>query len=213
MIYLISDQHGGETIGEFEKYLDIATDSDLLISLGDVGLKFEDTKVNRAFDEILLNTKKKIAIIDGNHENFKYLFSFPKEEWQGGTVYRITPNLVLLERGNVYEIDGKTFFVFGGAKSSDKWKDLGLWQPEEEPTKEQLNRAYENLKKYNYKVDYVLMHKQEYGIGLRYDSLLTLCNFIEEKVDFKHFYSGHVHASGQVDSKHTLVYDKLICIE
>jgi predicted phosphodiesterase len=210
MIYLISDQHGGETIGEFNKYLDIATDSDLLISLGDVGLKFEDTKVNRAFDEILLSTKKKIAIIDGNHENFKYLFSFPKEEWQGGTVYRITPNLVVLERGNIYEINGKTFFVFGSAKSSDKWKDLGLWQPEEEPTKEQLNRAYENLKKHNFKVDYVLMHKREYGIGLRYDSLLTLCNFIEEKVDFKHFYSGHVHIAGQVDSKHTLVYDKLI---
>ena len=77
MIRFLSDQHGGERLGELEKYLSTESDSDLLIILGDVGLRFADTEENRQFDEMFLSSKKKIAFIDGNHENFKYLL-FPE---------------------------------------------------------------------------------------------------------------------------------------
>ena len=59
MIYFLSDQHGGECIGELTKYLEEATDSDLLIILGDVGIKFRDNEENRAFDELLLSANKR----------------------------------------------------------------------------------------------------------------------------------------------------------
>ena len=212
MIYFLSDQHGGEKLGDLEKYLDTATDSDLLIILGDVGLRFRDTEENRAFDELLLSSKRKIAFLDGNHENFKYIYSFPEEEWCGGKVHRLTENIVHLERGYVYEIDGKSFFVFGGCRSSAKWKDLGLWQPEEAPTEEELSRAYANLERYGYKVDYILTHKYEEGKGTRTEELLELCKFIDEKVDFKRYYAGHWHTSKRVDEKHIFVYDELIPI-
>ena len=213
MICFLSDQHGGEKLGELQKYLDTGKDDDLLIILGDVGLKFRDTEENRAFDELLLSSKKKIAFLDGNHENFNYIYSFPEEEWCGGRVHRLTENIVHLERGYVYEIDGKSFFVFGGCRSSAKWKDLGLWQPEEAPTEEELSRAYSNLQKYGHKVDYVLTHKYEEGKGTRTEELLTLCKFIDEKVDFKHFYAGHWHTSKRVDEKHSFIYDILTPLE
>ena len=80
MIYFLSDLHGGERIGELTKYLDEAGDSDLLIVLGDIGLKFRDTEENRAFDDLILSSKKKIAFIDGNHENFDFLETFSMGE-------------------------------------------------------------------------------------------------------------------------------------
>lgn len=213
MIYFLSDQHGGEKIGDLKKYIETASDKDLLIILGDVGIKFCDTEQNREFDELILSSKKKIAFLDGNHENFKYIYSFPEEKWCGGVVHRLTENVVHLERGYVYEIDGKSFFVFGGCNSSAKWREQGLWQSEEAPTEQELSRAYANLEKCGNKVDYVLMHKYEVGRGTQTPELLELCSFIDSRVEFKHFYAGHWHTEERVDPKHTFVYDKLVSLE
>jgi predicted phosphodiesterase len=126
MIWFLSDQHGGERIGELTKYLEEANDDDLLIILGDLGLKFRDTEENRAFDELVLSSKKKIAFIDGNHENFDYLESFPMGERYGAPVRNLTENVGWLQRGYIYKISGKSFFVFGGCRSGAKWKNMGL---------------------------------------------------------------------------------------
>ena len=213
MIYFLSDQHGGECVGELKKYYEIATENDLLIILGDVGLKFTDTEENRAFDELFLSAPKKIAFLDGNHENFRYLYSYAEENWCGGRVHRITENIVHLERGYVYEIEGKSFFVFGGCKSAAKWRELGLWHEEELPTEQELLRAYENLKRCGNCVDYILTHKYEVGKGTYTEELFNLCKFIDSNVQFKHWYSGHWHQYKKEDEKHTFVYDKLIAIE
>ena len=121
MIYFLSDQHGGESYGEIQKYLDTAGEDDLLIILGDLGLKFQDTEENRAFDEFILSAKKKIAFIDGNHENFDRLYSeeFEVVDFHGGKAHKIRDNIYHLMRGYVYELCGKKFFAFGGASSHD----------------------------------------------------------------------------------------------
>ena len=214
MIYLLSDQHGGECVGGLKKYYEIATEDDLLIILGDVGLKFTDTEENRAFDELFLSSPKKIAFLDGNHENFKHLYSYPEEDWCGGKVHRLTENIVHLERGYVYEIGRKSFFVFGGCKSSEIWKERGLWQKEETPTEEELFRAYANLKKCGNRVDYILTHKYECGNEDSYsEELLALCRYIDSEVCFRHWYSGHWHEDRKRDEKHTFVYDELVVVE
>ena len=76
MIYIISDLHGDKNVKGLQEYLNIATDDDLLIVLGDICLQFADTEENREFTEYFLSLKKNIAFIDGNHENFKYLNTF-----------------------------------------------------------------------------------------------------------------------------------------
>lgn len=161
MIYLLSDLHGDKDFTELLNYINTATDEDLLIILGDICINFENTEENREFTNFFLSIEKNIAFIDGNHENFEYLNSFPDEEWNGGTVRRLTKNIVQLKRGNVYTIDNKTFFAFGGCKSSSKWKEMGLWYDGEEPNEKELDLAYANLKKYNHCIDYILTHKYE----------------------------------------------------
>ncbi|MBQ5926880.1 MAG: metallophosphoesterase, partial [Clostridia bacterium] len=94
MIYFISDIHADIRFKGLQEYLKTATDDDLLIVLGDVGLQFENTEENRAFTKAFLSSKKKIAFLDGNHENFAYLNGFPTEEWNGGKVHRLSENVV-----------------------------------------------------------------------------------------------------------------------
>ena len=214
MIYFLSDPHGGERIGELTKYLEEANDSDLLIILGDIGLKFRDTEENRAFDSLILSSKKKIAFIDGNHENFDFLETFRMGECYGAPVRFLSENVIWLQRGYIYEIEGKTFFAFGGCQSSAKWKSMGLWWAQEVPTGEQLARAYDNLKARGNKVDYILTHKYERGsVSTPTVGLGELCDYITENVDYRMWYAGHWHQYKRADEKLVFIYDKLISLE
>ena len=58
--------------------------------------------------------------VDGNHENYDRLGAYPVSEWNGGKVQIIHSDIIHLMRGQVFRIDGKTFFTFGGAESHDK---------------------------------------------------------------------------------------------
>lgn len=208
MIYLLADLHGDINHKGLCRYLDFYKEGDLLIILGDVCLNFENTEENARFSEYFLALNKPIAIVDGNHENHPYLNAFPEEEWCGGRVNRLTPNIIRLQRGYIFEIEGKTFFAMGGCKSSDKWKERGLLYNGEEPSQEELSLAYKNLKAHGNRVDYVLTHK--YRPDFKSDDLMTLeglIKYIDEQVDFSHWYAGHWHQDITYDEKHTVVYD------
>lgn len=211
MIYLISDIHGELNFKGLLQYVEKSSENDLLLILGDVCLNFEDTEENRAFTEYFLSIKKPIAFVDGNHENFDFIKSFPEEDWCGGRVNRLSPSIVRLQRGNVFEIEGKRFFVFGGCKSGKRWHDMGLYHPGDEPTKEELSLARENIKKYDGKFDYILTHKYEETPphGTFCPELAELTTYIEENTTYKYWYSGHWHANRDTDEKHILVYDEL----
>mgnify|MGYP004472625133 FL=1 len=97
---------------------------------------------------------------------------FPIEEWHGGKVrYIVRDKVILLERGQVFDINGKTFFTFWGASSHDvqggilnrndcdfdyerrKAIDRGLpfrivhesWWPQELPNEEEMEEGRRNL--------------------------------------------------------------------
>ncbi len=215
MIYFTSDMHGEKDFRGLNEYLRKATDDDLLIILGDVSLNFEKTEENREFTEFFMSIDKNIAFLDGNHENFEYMESFPEDKWNGGRVTRLSDKIVWLRRGNIYNIGGKTFFAFGGCKSSDKWKEMGLWYFGEEATEDELSLAYAKLKAHNYSVDYILTHKYERKPGETgtYGPLEELIQFINENVSFKKWYAGHYHLNEKADNKHTYIYDELVEIE
>ncbi len=208
MIYFISDPHGGESMKGFERYETLRQEGDLLIVLGDLGLGFTDTQENRAFDEWFLSLPYPVAVVDGNHENFDRLYSYPEEEMWGGKVRRLSNNAVLLSRGHVFTVEGKSFFVMGGCKSSAKWRDMGLFWPQEEQTEEELSLAYDSLAAHGNKVDYVLTHKYrlEDASAPRL-SFQGLLHYIEKNVTYTRWYSGHWHAGFSLDEKHAVVYD------
>ncbi len=218
MIYLTSDIHCGDSMGGLNRFLEICTESDLLIILGDIEIKFRDDEKNRKFDEFFTSLEANIAFVDGNHDNHPYLNSLPTDTWCGGKVHRLTKNIVHLTRGGVYEIEGKTFFAMGGCASSQKWADEGLLYEGEDPSAEEIAYARKVLAEHGNKVDYILTHKYSRKIHRELetyteDTLYGLMDYIDEKVEFRHWYAGHWHTAGEVDPKHTYVHEELVAIK
>lgn len=123
--------------------------------------------------------------VDGNHENFERLYTYPFKKWNGGLVHEIRPHVLHLMRGEVFTIEDKKIFAFGGASSHDvsdgiidgddpDWRDKcrelerrgkymyrikgKSWWERELPTEEEMQNGINNLKKHDNKVDYIITH-------------------------------------------------------
>lgn len=123
MIYITGDTHGDFTRFSAKRLRKAGmelTQEDYIIICGDFGLCWAKDKT---FEYHCKNFEEKpytILWVQGNHENYDMIGEYPLEEWHGGKVrHIIRDKVILLERGQVFEIDGKTFFTFGGASSHD----------------------------------------------------------------------------------------------
>lgn len=188
MIYITGDTHGDFSRLSKKKFRmkgTELTEQDYIIICGDFGLCWAKDKT---FEYHCKNFRQKpytILWVQGNHENYDMIAEYPVEEWHGGKVRHILRDkVILLERGQVFEIEGKTFFTFGGASSHDvqggilnrndcdfdyeraKALERGLpfrilhesWWSQELPSQEEMDEGLHNLEKVNYKVDYVITH-------------------------------------------------------
>ena len=162
-----------------------------------------------------------VLFCDGNHENFQLLNAYPVEEWHGGMIHRIRPNIIHLMRGQIYEIGRKIFFVMGGASSIDKAHrtEGKSWWAEELPSKEEYELALDNLEKHDFKVDYVISHccatkwlQILYSWHNEADELTQFFDYLEEtyNLQYEHWYFGHHHIDRKLDSRHTCLYDDII---
>ena len=52
-------------------------------------------------------------------EKEKLRRGYPREQWHGGYVRVLRPSVLMLERGDIFAIDGHYCFAFGGARSHD----------------------------------------------------------------------------------------------
>ena len=120
----------------------------------------------------------------GNHENFDRLYQYPVEDWHGGKVHKIRDSVLHLMRGQVFEIEEKKIFSFGGASSHDiqggvlepddpefekKYATLSRgylpfrinhwsWWKQELPSEEEMEEGRQNLEKHDNKVDFIVTH-------------------------------------------------------
>ena len=163
--------------------------------------------------------------VDGNHENYSRLKKYPITEWHGGKVQMISDSIIHLMRGQVYEINGKTFFTMGGAESHERGyvtgtekKDINkIWWKEEIPSKKEWAEAERNLKRYNHKVDYIITHEAPgnvrmhlgYGINGVSNELWR----IYDTVEFDRWYCGHLHFDMFCGKVRVMYYDIAECGE
>ena len=195
MIYITGDTHASFlrfTKKRFPAQNDMKKD-DLMIIAGDFGGVFYQKNdihhmkaENSNLDE--LNSRSFTTVfVPGNHENYDRLMSdeFPVRKWKNGLVKEIRPSVLMLMRGEVYEIDGVRLFAFGGARSHDisdgildpydqDWKTQeknlkrrkmknyrvkGIsWWEAELPTEEEMQHGLASLEKCGWEVDFVVTH-------------------------------------------------------
>ena len=118
--------------------------------------------------------------VDGNHENFDRLYSYPVEEWKGGKVHKIRPSVLHLMRGQVYLIDNKKIFTFGGASSHDI--SGGILEPDDpdfKSKKKELDQEW-----ISYRINHVSWWKQELPSDTEMEEGLQNLNLHKNKVDF-----------------------------
>lgn len=188
MIYITGDCHGNFKRFTKRKRMglpfELAKD-DYVIICGDFGLLWNKNTEFKYNVEWLSSLPFMILWVQGNHENYDMIAEYPVEPWNGGIVRHIVRDrIILLERGQVFNIGGKTFFTFGGASSHDvqggildknsptydadrRWavkNDLPYrvrgysWWEQELPTEAELQEGRDNLAKVEYCVDYVITH-------------------------------------------------------
>lgn len=120
-IYITGDCHGNYRRFNTENFpVQHEMDKDdYVIICGDAACLWEDSRDNRYWLKWLSEKPFTTLYVDGNHENFDMLNAVAIQQWNGGKVHAVAPSVMHLMRGQIYDIAGKKFFTFGGAKSHD----------------------------------------------------------------------------------------------
>ncbi len=225
MIYITGDTHGRIEQICGNEALSALREGDHLIVCGDFGFVFETHGTMSFFAEYediqrLEALPYNVLFVDGNHENFERLNSYPEEIWNGGRVHRIGKNILHLMRGQVFEIEGKRIFTMGGAHSIDKYvRTEGIsWWCDEIPNEKELAEAKENLAKYGNTVDCVITHTapSNFAAALGFDisddemPLTELLDWMLENITFRRWYFGHFHTDRRIDDSAFAMFN---CVE
>ena len=213
MVYVTGDTHG-----DFNRYFDFSMDvmpkeDDVLIILGDAGLNYYETEKDR-FTKYFVNYFPFTTFcIHGNHEMRPYdVEGMKTKEFHGGLVWyeEDYPRICYAKDGEIYDFDGYSCIVIGGAYSVDKYIRLARgwrWFENEQPSPEIKESVERKLDGVGRKVDIILSHT----CPLKYEPIETFLggidqtqvdssteewlDSIEESVDYKKWYCGHFHIS------------------
>ena len=220
MILITGDTHGDI---DYKKLLALRQEKlsydDCLIICGDAAICWSEREFPHLKD-LYNDIGCTIIYIDGNHENFVMLNKMPLVEYKGALMHQIDRHIFHVLRGEIMTIDGKSFLCIGGAVSIDKAYRIPYvsWWPEEEINKHDIDNALFNLKRFDSKVDYVITHCCDTStvikaFGFRRDVCTDQLAFIDEVVDYKHWFFGHYHVDRNITDKKTCLYDAIIKLE
>ena len=184
MLYITGDTHGEFAALEQFAAQNTHSRADCIFICGDFGGVWSGDRRERRRLDRLEALPCTTLFVDGNHENFDRLERLPVELWRGGQVHAVRPHVLHLMRGQVFQIEGRTFFTMGGGASHDisdgilspfsvdfqetraamrrsgmKFRTLHRdWWPHELPTSAEYLQACESLERIQWKVDCVITH-------------------------------------------------------
>jgi hypothetical protein len=240
MIYVTGDTHGGNNLLKrlyATKYIHGYNDwpDHHILLAGDAGILWSGAACEKDFleeaDRVLERMGATLYWVDGNHENFDMLNSYPVRESDG--MRPITERIFHLPRGGLYSIDGVDVFAFGGGMSVDRGMEAlgrGYWQ-EELPSAEEIERGFKTLKM-ALNVDIVLTHAAPASAlpALNLDDG-TLYPILRQKKDptpgvleqYKEiieahwpdakWYFGHYHKDLVISPNCRALFEDIVCVE
>lgn len=190
MIYLTGDTHSDfsrfktRTFPEQKQM----TKKDYVIILGDFGgiwAADPGDRTDKYWLDWMEDKNFTTLFVDGNHENYDRLSEYPVREWNGGRVQEIRPSVLHLMRGEVYRLEGMSFFVFGGARSHDV-KD-GIFEADDPELKHLQRMKAKGIGGYTdkqYRINHVNWWEQEMPAGEEMQSGLQNLEAAGWKVDY-----------------------------
>ena len=217
MIYFTGDTHG-----EISRFKSSSAKKlkkgDTLIVCGDFGFVWNNSKEEMSNLKWLSKRKYKILFVEGAHENFEMLDQYPKVDFCGGKARQIADNIYQLIRGEVFEIEGKKIFAFGGG--DDEQLDVLDFKESPEfvrlPSDEECERARENLKNAENNVDYIVTY--DTGFKMRsflemesncFNNLHAFLNEISLSCSFGKWFFGCFHMDRRIPPVYYAVYENI----
>lgn len=222
MVYITGDLHG-----ELERFKDPVykqlKSGDTLIVCGDFGFIWDGSKSERMILKKLASFPFTIAFVDGCHENYDILESkFKTVRWHGGRAHLIAKNIFHMQRGEVFTIENKTYFAFGGGHSQDFEfrRDTTNWWQREQPTHREIQHGIYKLNEYNAQIDYIITHEPPASLkdclGVDVQQRLEIHAFFEDIIkqcEYRKWFFGKCHIDRFIPMKFYAVYEQVIPVE
>lgn len=225
MIYITGDKHGDyRSVFDFcSKH--VTTREDIMIVLGDAGINYYLNERDYVLKDSLLDLPVTLFCVHGNHEERpENIDGYKTREFHNGIVCyeEKYPNILFAKDGEIYNFDGKSTLVIGGAYSVDKNYRLMMgynWYSSEQPNDNIKDRIRKVLKEHNNEVDIILSHTCPFKY-LPYEVFLSgidqstvdngtekFLDEIEETTKYKKWYCGHYHTDKKIDDIRFMMYD------
>lgn len=222
--YITGDTHGNfNRIDYFCQRFETSKE-DILCILGDAGINYYLNKKDYMLKQVLQDMPITFFCIHGNHEERPFNIStYITKKWNGGIVYyeEEFPNILFAKDGEIYNINGKSILVIGGAYSVDKEYRLlkgWSWFKDEQPSKEIVKYIEKQITKQRH-FDIVLTHTCPIKTEPRHMFLPfidqskvdktteLLLQRIADWITFDNWYFGHFHGHWDNGKYHMLFED------
>ena len=222
MLYVTGDLHGDLSRLARTRKL---KKGDTLLVLGDFGMLWYGDKRDAKALKWLKRRKYTVLFLDGVHENYDLLDAVEETEFGGAPAGKLADNVYHLLRGEIYEIEGKRVFAFGGGDAESEWEfraDSDAEAERKTPSGDEMSRGYENLAAANNKVDIMATHSpsgktngyfSRSGDNARLRGVHVYLNRLEDIVTFDHWYFGSLHVDRPCGSRHTAVFEEILKVE
>lgn len=212
LIYLTGDMHGDADRFKAREVKRLKK-NDTLIICGDFGFIWDNSQKEKRLLKWIGRRRYNVVFVEGPHDNLELLSRYPEGEWCGGRVREISGRLRHLIRGETYRIGEESVFAFGGGESDAPVDSRPPWAELALPTRQELDRAVENLSRLNNRVDYIVTHQPSRKIRQFLDTdhhdanvLDTFLDEIRERCTFRQWYFGSLHRDKQIPPFETALF-------
>lgn len=218
MIYVTGDLHGDLRRFSSSPFRALKKDDTLLVC-GDFGFLWQGGAEEEKALDFIAKRNYQVAFVEGTHDNLDLVEAFPQEDWNGGQVHRIRPNLVHLIRGEVFTLEGMTFLAMGGGSSDDNAPlEKGVnWWPGMLPREEELSGFRQKMEEHQWKLDFILSHQAPTNIDAcvngRVCDVTLLTAFLDElqrSASFEKWYFGRYHQNKMIPPAYQGLYDQVL---
>lgn len=221
LIYVTGDMHGDISRLKSRAARRIKK-NDYLIVCGDFGFIWDGSAREKRLLKWLGKRPYHVLFVEGTHDNLDLLNSYPKAEWNGGTVHEISGNLRHLMRGHIFTLDNYKVFAFGGGESYDADERVtdGKWWRDELPAMEVVENARRNLALHENKVDYIITHQASHKIKRflsmfdnEFNILDVFFDEVREKCKYSRWFFGGYHINKIIPPLDMAVFNTILPVD